>query len=307
MKPFAVRALVEAVNGRTEGTLPELSVRSVGTDSRTIEPGQCFFALRGEQFDGHAFVDQALQAGACCAVVCADGAVPADERIIRVENSLQALGDLARWYRRRMGLQVVGITGSAGKTTTRLIVHHVLSQHMGCHQAQKSFNTAVGLPLTLLRAGPEHEVVVAELGSNAPGEIRHLASIAEPDVAVVTNVLPAHLAGFGTLDAIIAEKASIAEGLGPQGHLLINGRIRALVEHCRNRGFAFETFGVSADCAIGARDLETDGARGHLTIESVRVEVPLAGRANLENVLPHGRCVAGSAWIWPPSPGQWPR
>ncbi len=285
MEPFSVAELIRAVGGRVEGPVPDGLVRSISTDSRAIPPGACFFALRGERFDGHAFVETALNAGGCCAVVRDDAPAPPDGRIIRVADTLRALGDLARWYRRRMGFRVVGITGSAGKTTTRQIVHHVLSRRMGCHQAEKSFNNAVGLPLTLLRAGREHAVVVAELGTNAPGEIRDLTLIAEPDIAVVTNVLPAHLEGFGSLEAIVAEKASIAEGLRPDGCLLINGRIPELVAYCRRRGLAFETFGTSADCVIRADGLQTDGDRGRLTIESVRVEVPLAGRANLENVL----------------------
>jgi len=285
MEAFSLAELIQAIGGRAGGAVADGPVRSISTDSRAIPPGACFFALQGERFDGHAFVETALRAGACCAVVRDDAPAPQDGRVIRVGDTLRALGDLARWYRRRMGFRVVGITGSAGKTTTRRIVHHVLSRRMGCHQAEKSFNNAVGLPLTLLRAGREHTVVVAELGTNAPGEIRDLTSIAEPDIAVVTNVLPAHLEGFGSLEAIVAEKVSIAEGLRPDGYLLINGRIPELVAYCRRRGLAFETFGTTADCMIRAEALQTEGDRGRLTIESVRVEVPLAGRANLENVL----------------------
>jgi len=295
VEAFSVDELVRAVNGRrdvgdgshAEGAGP---IRAVCTDSRAVVPGTVFFAIRGERFDGHAFVAAALEGGACCAVACEDAeGVPTDEttagRVIRVADTRRALGDLARWYRQRMGFRVVAITGSAGKTTTRQIVHHVLSRHMRCHQAEKSFNNDIGVPLTLLAGGRDDAAVIAELGANAPGEIRYLSGIAEPDVALVTTVLPAHLEGFGSLEAIVAEKASIAEGLRPGGVLVVNGDVPELVAHCRRRGWAFETFGTGADCVVRGDRLETDGMRGRLVIESVDVEVPLAGRGNLENVL----------------------
>ena len=115
-----------------------------------------------------------------------------------------------------MGFKVIAITGSAGKTTTRWITHHVLSQHFRAFQAPKSFNNNIGVPLTLLGASDEDEIIVAELGSNHPGEIAHLTRIALPDIAVVTNVHPAHLAGFGSLQVIAQEKLSISEGLPPE-------------------------------------------------------------------------------------------
>ena len=125
--------------------------------------------------------------------------------------------------------KVVAITGSVGKTTTRQIVHHVLSRRFRTHQAQKSFNNNIGLPLTLLGAGPQDEVIIAELGANHPGEIADLTRIAQPDIAVVTNAHPAHLEGFGDLATIIREKLSIADGLSDGGVFIINGDIEPLV------------------------------------------------------------------------------
>src|SRR4030042_933084 len=118
--------------------------------------------------------------------------------------------------------KVVAITGSVGKTTTRQIVHHILNRHFRVHQAQKSFNNNIGLPLTLLSAEPRTQVIVAELGANHPGEIACLTRIAQPNVALVTNTHPAHLEGFGDLAAIIREKLSIAEGLSDEDVLIIN-------------------------------------------------------------------------------------
>ena len=119
------------------------------------------------------------------------------------------------WYRKDCKFKVVAITGSAGKTTTRQIAHHVLSRHFKVFQSPKNFNNFIGLPLTLLGAEPNQEIIIVELGTNHPGEIEYLTKIASPDIAVVTNAYPAHLAGFGSVEKIAEEKLSIAKGLAP--------------------------------------------------------------------------------------------
>jgi UDP-N-acetylmuramoyl-tripeptide--D-alanyl-D-alanine ligase len=219
----------------------EASVTGVSTDTRTIRKGDCFFALAGGNFDGHNYMHEAFAKGAACAVVerSVEGAGP----ILRVQSTIQALGNLASEYRRMSGFKVVALTGSVGKTTTRKIIHHVLSRCFRVHQAQKSFNNNIGLPLTLLGAEPDTQIVVAELGANHPGEIAPLTRIAQPDVALVTNAHPAHLAGFGDLATIVREKLSIAEGLSPDGTLIVNGDIEPLVTVCRGRGRPFRPFG----------------------------------------------------------------
>ena len=283
------------VGGRVSDTAAAAAVTGVATDSRAGEAGDCFFAIRGPSFDGHDYVCDALGAGAVCAVVTEDwsgaaGAAAAGV-LIRVGDTVRALGDMARWYRRKMGFKVVGITGSAGKTTTRQIVHHVLSRHFRCHQAQRSFNNNIGLPLTLLGADKEHEIVIAELGSSAPGEIAYLTGIARPDVAVVTNIYPAHMEGFGDIDAIVREKASIAEGLGGGdgraggGVFLINGDSDELVEYCSSAGLEYVTFGEGAGCDIVGAEPIADVDGGQITIEGVALRVGLCGMGNLRNTL----------------------
>jgi UDP-N-acetylmuramoyl-tripeptide--D-alanyl-D-alanine ligase len=210
-------------------------VTGVSTDSRSVRPGDCFFAIPGEQFDGHSYVAEVFGKGAACAVVSRTvTGEPIHGPILRVPDTIQALGELAGYYRRTSGFKVVAITGSVGKTTTRQIVHHVLSRRFRTHQAQKSFNNNIGLPLTLLGAEPQTEVIVAELGSNHPGEIAYLTRIAQPDIALVTNAHPAHLEGFGSLDAIVREKLSITDGLSDDGILIINGDIEPLVAAARS-------------------------------------------------------------------------
>ncbi len=220
----------------------------VSIDSRTAKAGDCFFAISGENFDGHDYVCKAFAKGAVCAVVGNkfDSKELGGKCLLRVADTVKALGDLAREYRRKAGYKVVAITGSAGKTTTRQICCHALSRRFNVHQSPKSFNNNIGLPLTLLGADSHTEIVIAELGSNNPGEISNLTRIAAPDIALVTNVHPAHLEGFGDLQTIVREKSSISEGLTSGGVLIVNADFEDLVDACRARGGGFVTFGKSA-------------------------------------------------------------
>jgi UDP-N-acetylmuramoyl-tripeptide--D-alanyl-D-alanine ligase len=290
MKEFLTADLVRAT-----GATPDVSdfashtpsFTGVSIDSRTTKEGDCFFAILGENFDGHDYVGGALAKGAVCAVVGKEfhNVELAEKCLLRVNDTVEALGDLAREYRRRAGFKVVAITGSAGKTTTRHICHHVLSQRFNVHQSPKSFNNNVGLPLTLLGAGSDTEIVIAELGSNHPGEISYLTRIAEPDIAVVTNVHPAHLEGFGDIRTIVKEKSSIAEGLRPDGILIANADFERLLEACRARGAELVTFGKSDMVNYRVSDIYLEGPVSTFTIDRTHVRLPLAGPGNVENAL----------------------
>jgi len=263
------------------------SFTGVSTDSRTTKAGDCFFAIAGENFDGHDYVADAFSKGAVCAVISKDinEEECAGKYVLKVEDTVKALGELAREYHRRAGYKVIAITGSAGKTTTRQIIYHVLSRHFKVHQSPKSFNNQIGVPLTLLGAGSDVQIVIAELGSNHPGEISYLTRIAEPDIAVVTNVHPAHLEGFGDLQTIVQEKSSIAEGLRPNGVFVINGDFNQLVDACRAKGLSFKTFGKSDGCDYQTGNIYPDGTASQFIIDSTEVYLPLAGPGNVENAL----------------------
>ncbi len=296
MKQLSTEAVGQILGAPVTGGSATKSITGISTDSRTTRPGDCFFAISGENFDGHEYVAKAFARGAACAVVGRD--VWADGLVLKVEDTIKALGDLARDYRRTNAFKVVAITGSVGKTTTRQIVYHVLSRHFRAHQAKKNFNNTIGLPLTLLEAKPDDEVIVAELGANAPGEIAYLTGIALPDVAVVTNAHPAHLAGFGDLDTIIREKASIARGLDDGGVFLVNGDIEALVAagrqavgagHCacpgNDRVLPLQTFGRSPTCDFSAEQISYEGLASAFTIGGQRISLPLPGPGNVDNAL----------------------
>jgi len=288
MNPIRANQVVPIIQGRIISGEGESSLNGVSIDSRTIRPGQVFFAIAGENFDGHHYAGSAIEKGASCIVVEREIDLPSDcpVPVIQVDNCITALARFAAWYRQQLAAKVIAITGSVGKTTTRQILHQVLSRFYRCHQAANSFNNHIGVPLTILSAQADDEILLLELGSNHLGEIETLTHIANPDIAVITTVAPSHLEGFGTLDNIIREKASIASGLRQGGTLYVNGDRPNLLDYVRTHFDVHVTaFGQSRDCDVKGADLITSGDQGVLTIDGQAVHVPLAGKANLLNVL----------------------
>jgi UDP-N-acetylmuramoyl-tripeptide--D-alanyl-D-alanine ligase len=258
---------------------------AVNADSRTVGKGECFFAIKGENFDGHDYVAAAIGRGAACAVVSKDWQGDANGCLLRVEDTIAALGAMAKEYRKGLKVKVVGITGSAGKTTSREMIYHVLSTKLKAYRSPKSFNNNIGVPLTIFSADGDEEAIVVEMGTNHPGEIAYLTRIAQPDIAVITNVYPAHLEGFGSVDGIVAEKCSIAEGLRCGGTLIINGAMPEIAARCRVKGYTFTTFGRAIGCMICATDVTTNGQSSSFTIAGTRVDLPVPGEGNIDNAI----------------------
>lgn len=285
MENFSISSLAKIVNAKPAGDF-DGQFAGVGIDSRTIKTGDCFFAIAGENFDGHDYIDKAFANGAVCAVISQPAVSKfASRKILQVDDTIKALGCFAREYRRQKIAKVVGITGSVGKTTTRQIIYHVLSRYTNVLQSPKNFNNTIGLPLTLLSADKQHQVVIAELGSNLPGEIAYLTDIAKPDIAIITNVHPSHLAGFGDLQTITREKISIQQGLTDKDSFLINGDCIQLTDFCHSRDIKFTSFGKSDSCDIRAENIIYKAASSSFTINGTEIELPLAGPGNVENTL----------------------
>ncbi|MHC4126169.1 MAG: UDP-N-acetylmuramoyl-tripeptide--D-alanyl-D-alanine ligase [Planctomycetota bacterium] len=285
MKRVSIKELAEITGGSLEKATDGSDYFSgVSTDSRTVKAGECFFAIAGENFDGHNYLASAFEKGAVCAVVSSDFKNNAnDGGLIKVEDTVKALGRLAGEHRHRAGFKVVAITGSVGKTTTRRIIYHVLKSHFRVFQSPKNFNNQIGLPLTLLGAGAENDIVVTEIGSSSPGEVSCLAKIAAPEIAVVTNVNSSHLKGFGNIRTIIEEKLSISDGLNEGGVFFINGDSKQLVEHCRSKGTSFISFGKSSRCDIQAENIMYNGLESRFTLEGKQIVLSLAGPGNVVN------------------------
>jgi len=288
MKKFSINDLAEITRAPLERAIShDYSFTGVSIDSRTTQPGDCFFAIVGDNFDGHDYVDDAFARGAACAVVSkdAEGRKFTSNCILRVNDTVKAFGEFALGYRRQVGFKVVAITGSVGKTTTRQIAYHVLSQHFRVFTAPKNFNNNIGLPLTLLGADPKDQIIIAELGSSYPGEIAYLTRIARPNIAVVTNVHPAHLAGFGSLQIIIQEKLSISEGLQSDGVLIVNADFERLLNTCRSQNTRFTTFGKSDGSDIQVKNIDSTISASRFTIDGTGVFLPLPGLGNVENAV----------------------
>lgn len=296
-------AEIAAILGSSTSS-PERQVETYSIDSRTAEPGALFFAILGPRFDGHAFVAQALERAAVAAVVNRSFAVAAPaslaSSLVAVDDTERALQDLARAVRRRWGGPVVGITGSTGKTTTKELIAAVLAGRFGAGAVLKSdgnLNNHYGVPLSLLRLQPQHRVAVLEMAMSGPGEIALLASIAEPQTGVVTNVAPVHLEFFRSIEEIAHAKRELIENLRPPRVAILNHddpRVRRFAESVPG-GFEGRvlTYGFELGADLRGLDWQAQfsGFEAGMTLrvktrdDEEAFEIPLPGQYNAENVL----------------------
>ena len=230
MRPTPLDEIRQAIHGRwlTAATAAPVNIERATIDTRTAAAGDLFVAIAGATHDGHDFLAQAADAGCLSAVVRMD--TPITDQlaqrlpggIVGVADTTVALGELARMHRQRLTGTVIAVTGSVGKTTVKRMIHCILSAKLAGSAAPKSFNNAIGVPLTLLDAVAGDEYVVCELGSNAPGEIAALSQIVSPDLAVITAVGPSHLEALESIERVATEKASILTGLTERGVAIVN-------------------------------------------------------------------------------------
>ena len=226
---WTVDAMIEAMHARPEGSLSP-AVHGISIDTRTIQPGEAFFAIRGENRDGHDFVSAAFARGAALAVVAEHKrGLPSAAPLLFVPDVLEALGDLAREARARSSARVLAVTGSVGKTGTKAALHLALATQGETHASAASYNNHWGVPLSLARMQKTAQFAVFEIGMNHAGEIAPLVRLVRPHVAIITAVEPVHLAHFGSVEAIADAKAEIFEGVEPGGNGVIN-RDSALYE-----------------------------------------------------------------------------
>jgi UDP-N-acetylmuramoyl-tripeptide--D-alanyl-D-alanine ligase len=224
MDPLSLRQIAKFASGSLTAGDAGLIVSKVSTDSRTLQTGDLFVALRGENFDGHEFVEQASERGAAGAMVEESwkGTTAKSFALIRVSDPLVGYQNLAANYRRSLPLKVIAITGSNGKTSTKDFLAATLSRGFRVTKTEGNFNNHVGLPQTMLAASSSDEIAVWEIGMNHPGEIAALSKLAAPDVAIITNVGLAHVEFMGSREAIAAEKGALAEAVGPGGTVILN-------------------------------------------------------------------------------------
>ncbi len=261
-------------------------------DSRTIQPGQLFFAVKGERMDGHDFVQQALEKGAAGAVVRKDqlARYAVKTGLLAVPDTLVALQTLAAAVRRSWGKPLIGVTGSTGKTTTKEAIAHVLSSRFRVLKSEGNFNNHFGLPLMLLKIEPEHEAAVIEMGMSHRGEIAALAQIAQPEIGVVTNVAPVHLEFFKSVAEIARAKYELIESLPSGGTAILNADDEYVSQFGRDFHGKVVCYGRHPSADIRVENIESRGAAGSLfdVVTDGRREgatLPLVGTHNIYNAL----------------------
>jgi len=294
MKPISITEIVSATGGTLVTPSSESGdavVRSVSTDTRNIPESSLFVALRGERFDGHDYAEAAAEKGAGCLMLetLPNGCDALPVPVVIVDDTLLGLQRLARWYRRELDLQVVGVTGSNGKTSVKDFTRSVLSQQFKVNATKGNLNNHIGLPLSVLETEEDDEVCILEMGMNHAGEIAPLCDIAKPDIGIITNVGTAHIEFLGSRDAIAEEKSALGRSLSSEGTLLVNADCdyaNYLIEHTDAQAVmsGIGRGAVRAECL----QMTDAGSSFNLCIEgedSVAVEISVSGRHMVSNAL----------------------
>lgn len=287
MKSFTLQDVLNAVKGTFAGdpALLNETVKSVSIDSRTIEQGALFVAIKGDRFDGHSFIPDVLGKGALAAI----SEQPMEGSVILVKDTLEAYQDLAAYYRSLFEIPFVGITGSVGKTTTKELFSTVLSQHFNTHKNTGNLNNQTGVPQTLFRLEETHQAAVIEMGTNHFGEIDRLARMVRPDLCVMTNIGESHIEFLGSREGILKAKSEMFVHMKKGGSIIVNGDdplLRTLIGKHDN----LITYGLGDNCDFYATDLKEDGLAGtsftaHHKGEELELYLPAPGKYMVQNAL----------------------
>lgn len=287
--------VVQATGGTLLRGDPDRVFEGVSTDSRDVMGGNLFIPLTGERFDGHDFIPTAAGNGAAGILIQRGsaeraGQIADDIIVIIVDDTLHALGAIANLWRNRFAIPVVGVTGSSGKTTTKEMIAAVAGRVGAVHKNRGNYNNLVGLPLTLFELNDEHEIAIVELGTNQRGEIARLAAIAKPDIGVITNIGPAHLEGFGSLQVVMEEKGDLFANMKGQGTAIFNRDdpfSRTLADRWGGKNIGF---GIKENAFVRAERIFMRGERGvsftlNMGGTSKGIDMTIVGRHNIYNAL----------------------
>ncbi len=290
MKNMTVGNIAKACGGKLFGDEKNnFEASCVVLDSRKMTMGGVFIATKGERADGHDFIPQMGEMGAL-AVVCEREPVDCQVPYILVQDSFQALKDIAEFYRSQLNIPVVGITGSVGKTSTKEMIASVLSEGFCVLKTEGNFNNEVGLPLTVLQIRPEHQAAVLEMGISDFGEMHRLSRIGKPDMCVITNIGQCHLENLGTREGILKAKAEIFDFMNPDGYVFVNGDDDMLVRVKAAGDHEVVRFGLEIGNQVFASNVMNKGLFGseaviHVGLEVFPVEIPLPGGHMVYNAL----------------------
>ncbi len=290
MKQPTLYNLHEAIGGKLKpavGTVAQLSDTGLGpvvTDSRQVEPGDVFWAIRGRRYDGTNFAAEALRRGAAGVIVRRKVKVPADRWMITVSDTQQALWQWAAWHRRRFGGTVIGVTGSVGKTTTRQMIDTVLRARLAGSASPRNYNNHIGVPLSMLAIEPEHDYAVLELGASSAGEIAALSELCAPKLGVITHVGDAHLGGFGSRQGIAQSKAELLAALPENGRAVLvdDPWVRQMAKHCKA---PITWVGRASDCDVRAENVLSVAGTLSFTVRDTEFRLPVWGKHHLGGAL----------------------
>jgi UDP-N-acetylmuramoyl-tripeptide--D-alanyl-D-alanine ligase len=287
MERVTLNELLAATGGRPTAGDPGAvaSFHRVATDSRTVERGDLFWALRGERHDGHNFIGEAAQRGAVGCVADSAASIPTGLPAALVADTIQGLKDFAHWYRQRRDALVVGVTGSVGKTTTREMIYAVLSARFDGCRSPKNYNNHIGLPLSMLEIHDSHEFAVLEIGASHVGEIRELAAVASPEIGVVTGIGLAHLESFGSLEQIASAKGELVEALPSAGFAILNGDDPNCQDLSRRAHCRTLTVGEQDHNTFRATTVQAVGPELKFHVDGGAFTVRAAGRHHLTGAL----------------------
>lgn len=291
MKNMTLVKIAQACKGQlyNEDFNTSKEVAGVVVDSRLISNDYLFIATVGERVDGHDYITSAFDKGAL-AVICEKSPVNPNGPYILVDNSFQALKDIARWYRKQLDIKVVGITGSVGKTSTKEFISSVLSQKYNVLKTEGNFNNEIGLPLTIFKLQDHHEIAVLEMGISDFGEMHRLSEIAQPDICVITNIGQCHLENLGSRQGILKAKTEIFDFMAEDGSVCINGDDDMLITLLEVKGKKPIKFGMTSGNDIYATEVVTHGLFGstcniHVGDQVFEVNVPQPGEHMVLNAL----------------------
>ena len=291
MKEMSLKQIATAVNGTYHGDTQKLSqeITGVSIDSRKINTGYLFVPIKGANVDGHDFIPQVAENGALCSL-CEHPPTDIDIPYILVDSCLQALKDLAKYYRSTLNIKVIGITGSVGKTSTKEMIAAVLSQGFKVLKTEGNYNNEIGLPLTIFKIKEKHEIAILEMGISNFGEMHNLADIARPDIGVITNIGLAHIEHLQSQEGILKAKTEMFDHLGPNATVILNGDDALLSTITSVQGRPPVFFGLSDSHSVYANQIETKGIRGttctlHLPEETFQVKIPLPAMHMVYNTL----------------------
>ncbi len=290
--------LLSAVGGRLQAPTSVSGITGASVDSRRVTPGSCYVALLGARVDGHAFVADAVRAGAAAVLVSRPVELPPDldAAVVQVADPLVALGELAAWWRSRHAVRVVGITGSTGKTIAKEITADVLSRTLKTLRNEGNLNSETGLPMTLLRLDESHEAAVLEMSMYTVGEIAWLAEIARPEVGVVLAVHPAHLERAGSIERIAQAKSELPAALPSDGLAVLNADDPRVAAMASVTAAPVRTFGLGPDADVRATDVVSHGLAGtEFTLVAPWVERRVTSGTPGRHLVPHALAAAAVA------------